>query len=441
MQVSIETTTGLERRLTVGIPASEVDTEVEKRLKEAAKKVKLNGFRQGKVPLKVVRQRFGLGVRQEVVGEVMNRSFQEAVTQEQVHPAGQPSIEPKEWGEGKDLEYVAVFEVYPEVELGQFMGYEIKRPVSEINDADVDKMIETLQKQQTTYTDVDREAKPDDRVNIDYVGTKDGEEFQGGKADNQFLVLGSGTMIPGFESGLEGTKAGDQITLDLRFPDDYNSSELAGKDVKFNVTVNSVSEGIVPEIDEAFFEKYGVSEGGESAFRDEVKGNMERELKNAVSNKVKTQVMDTLLENHEVDVPKALVQSEIQTLRQQMIQQFNARSNASLDFEKMLPDNMFEEQAQKRVRLGLIVNEIVRANSIAVDANRVREQIEELASTYEQSEEVINYYYQNSELLASIESAVLEDQVVDFITAQAQLVDESLSYEEAVKPANNNPTA
>ena len=439
MQVSIETTSGLERRLTVGVPADQIESEINKRLQQAAKSVRINGFRKGKVPLKVVKQRFGAGVRQEVVGEVMSRSFYDAVRKEDVKPAGQPSIEPKQMEEGKDLEFVATFEVYPEVTLSEFGDIEVTRLTADVTDADIDNMIEVLQKQQASWEDTKRKTKKGERVNIDYVGTKDGEEFEGGKAENQFLVLGSDSMIPGFEKALIGCKAGEEHVLDLTFPDDYQAEELRGAAVQFKVTVNSTSAQKLPELDDEFFAKYGVTDGGLEKFRAEVKDNMARELKNAAQAKVKTQIMDALVSKHEVDLPKALVKSEIAALRNQMVQRFGgAANNAQLDFASLLPDDMFSEQAERRVKLGLVVGEVVKANSIKVDGDRVRAMIEELASTYQEPEEVVSHYYNNRDLLASVESAVLEDQVVDFLLAAGKVVDKESTYDEVIKPADKD---
>lgn len=435
MQVSIETTSGLERRMTVGIPAEQVETEVEKRLQQAAKTIRMNGFRKGKVPVKVVKQQYGAGVRQEVLGEVMSRSFYEAVQKEDVKPAGQPSIEPKEMAEGKDIEFVATFEVYPEVSLGDFAGFEITKLNAEVNDADVDTMIETLQKQQATYEEVDAAAADGNQVSIDYVGTKDGEEFAGGKAEGQNLVLGSNSMIPGFEDGIVGLKAGEEKTLALSFPEDYHAEELKGAAVEFNVKVNTVSEQKLPELNDEFFAKFGVEEGGEAKFREDVKANMERELKNAAKSKLKNQVMDALIGAHELELPKALIAGEVEALRGQMMQQFGGQMPEGMDMSSLLPDEMFTEQAERRVSLGLIVGEIVKASDLKVDADRVRGMVEEMASTYQDPEEVVNYYYNNREMLASVESVVLEDQVVDHVLDVAKVTEQDSTYEEVIKPA------
>ncbi len=437
MQVSIETTSGLERRMTVGIPAEQVESEVTKRLQQAAKTVRLNGFRKGKVPLKVVKQRFGAGVRQEVLGEFMSRSFYEAVQQEDVKPAGQPAIEPKEMEEGKDVEFIATFEVYPEVALGDTSGFEIEKLVAEVQDADVDNMIDVLRKQQATWKEVERAAATDDQVNIDFTGTKDGEEFEGGKAEGQNLVLGSGSMIPGFEDGIVGMKAGEEKVLSLSFPEDYHAEELKGAAVEFAVKVNAVSEQELPELNGEFFAKYGVESDDVEQFRADVRKNMERELKNAAKSKLKNQVMDKLVEAHEVELPKALVEGEIEALRNQMMQQFGG-AQPNLDLKSLLPNEMFKEQAERRVSLGLIVGELVKAAEIKVDADRVREMVEEMASTYQDPEEVVNYYYSNRELLASVESVVLEDQVVDHILGGAKVTETASSYEDVIKPAQQD---
>lgn len=431
MQVSIETTSGLERRLTIGVPAEQVESEVQKRLQEAAKNIRLNGFRKGKVPMKVVKQRFGAGVRQEVVGEVINRSFFEAVNKESVRPAGQPSIEPKEIGEGKDLEFVATFEVYPSVELGDFSGYEFTRYKAAVTEADVDKMVEVLREQQASFEPVERAAADGDQVNIDFVGTKDGEEFEGGSAQGHNLVLGSGSMIPGFEEALVGLSAGEEKVVPLTFPEDYQAEELQGAAVEFKVTVNTVSEKVLPELNKEFYAKFGVEKGGKTQFRKDVKANMVRELGQAVKNKTKSQVMDALLENHKIELPKALVSGEIDVLRNQMMQRFGGQQQ-NFDIKSLLPDTMFEEEAQRRVSLGLIVGEIIKENDIQVDPAKVRAMVEELASTYEEPEQVVEYYYSNRELLAGVESAVLEDQVVEHILGLAKVTEETSSYDDIV---------
>ena len=431
MQVSIETTSGLERKLTVGVPAEQVESEVGSRLAKAAKTIRLDGFRKGKVPLNVVKQRFGAGIRQEVVGEVINNSFREAVMKENVQPAGMPSIETLKNEPGEDLEFAATFEIYPEIELGDISKISVKKPIAEITDADFDKMLDVLQAQQAKWNAVERAAAIGDTVNIDYTGIKDGEEFEGGKAEGQTLELGSSTMIPGFEDGIAGMSAGEEKVIPLTFPEDYQSEELKGAAVEFTIKVNSVSEKTLPELNDEFFALYGVSEGGEEKFREEVRNNMERELKNTLQSKLKNRVMDQLLELQKVELPAAMISNEILNLKQQMMSQYGGGQQFD---PSILPDDMFKEQAERRVSLGLIIGEVVKAAEIELDADQVRAKIDEIASTYEQPEEVREYYRGNQQLMQGLESAVLEDQVVDHLLASAQLEDEQMSYEDAIKP-------
>ncbi len=432
MQVSVETTQGLERKMTIAVPSEKVDSAVNTRLQEAARNVKLNGFRKGKVPFKVIKSKFGAGVRQEVVGELMSQSFYEAIDQESLKPAGQPSIDPKNLKEGEDLEFVATFQVYPEITLPDFSKNEVERLGAEISESDIDGMIETLRKQRQTWEPAERAAKKDDMVNIDYAGSLDGEAFEGGSAQGTNLVLGSERMIPGFESGIEGKSAGDVFTLDLDFPEEYHNKELAGKKVAFEITLNSVSEQVLPAIDEEFFKSFGVQEGGLEAFREEVTNNMRRELKTASRNKLKNKIMDSLVKSVDVEIPDALLAAEIGQLRQQALQQFGG-GGQNID-ASMLPDDLFKEQAARRVLLGLVLGEVIQQQELKADPTKVREAIEELAATYESPDEVINWYYGNQEQLATIESKVLEDQVFDYIIEQSTVVDKLVGYEEVIKP-------
>ena len=438
MQVSVETTEGLERKLTIAIPGDRVDTAVNARLQEAAQTIRLNGFRQGKVPLKVVKNKFGKGVRQEVVGELMNQTYFEAIAQESLKPAGQPRIEPTSMDEGKDVEFVAVFEVYPEIELPDFAAIKAERLVAEVSDDDIDEMIETLRKQRQTWVPVERAAANGDMVNIDYVGKKEGEEFQGGKAAGQNLVLGSERMIPGFEDGVIGKSAGEDFTLQLKFPDDYHSEELAGAEVEFELTLNAVSEQSLPEVNEDFFKSFGVEEGGMEAFREEVSNNMQREMKNASRNKLKTTLMDALISDLEVAIPAALMSNEIHQLKHQTVQQMGG--GQGFDPHSM-PDDLFREQAKRRVTLGLILGEVISQQSIQADAEKVRDAVEEIAATYESPEEVVKWYYSNEEQLQGIESSVIEDQVFDYIIEQAQVSDKEVSYQDVIKPESQGGEA
>ncbi|MCH9691440.1 MAG: trigger factor [Gammaproteobacteria bacterium] len=438
MQVSIETVSAIGRRLTVNLPAEIVEKEVETRLRKAAKTVRINGFRQGKVPLKVVRQRYGRDIRQEALGEVVNRSFLEALKQEQISPVGPPNIEAKNLTEGENLEYVASFEVYPEVTLADFSDVKVERPIVEINDQDVENMIELLQKQQANWQEREGKAQQGDRVVIDYVGrTKDGEEFEGGTATAQQLELGSGTMIPGFEEGIVDMAPGEERDINVTFPEDYQQESLRGEAVVFTISLKSCEQSELPELDADFFESYGVSEGDEAQFRQEVLVNMQRELKNAVSQKVKTQVMDQLAEKHKIELPSALVADEIVSTRRQMLRQFGGQIEEEAAV-KMLPDAMLEDQAKRRVALGLVVGEIIKINQIEVDESRVGAKVEEVASTFQEPEEVKAHYFSNEKLLQGLKSAVLEDQVVEFILDAGQVFEVKATYEDVIKAQPQN---
>ena len=433
MQVSIEATSGLERRLTVAIPADTVDAEVTKRLNDAAKNVRINGFRKGKVPMRVVKQRFGAGVRQEVLGDTINRSFYEALQKEAIRPAGQPNIEPKQMDEGKDIEYVATFEVYPVVELKGLDDLEVTKYDAEITEADVDKIIDTLRKNNAEWKPVKRKAKKGEQVNIDFEGTKDGEAFEGGSGESVDLILGSDSMIPGFEAGLVGAKASEVVELNLTFPEDYQAEELRGAAVIFSVTVNTVSEQILPELNDEFFAKFGVEGSDVDSFKKEVQENMEREKQIALKAKIKDQLMEALLSANEIDTPKALVSSEIDAMRTQMVQQYGGAAQ-NLDLRSLLPDDMFRERAEKRTALGLLVAAIVDQEKLKADKSVVRRLIEDAAATYQDPDSVINQFYSNERLLASVEAAALEEGVVDFLLSKAKVTEATVSYEDAIKP-------
>jgi trigger factor len=437
MQVSVETTDGLERKMTIAVPSDQVDSAVNARLQEAAKSVRLNGFRKGKIPFKVIKSKFGKGVRQEVVGELMSQTYYDAINQESLKPAGQPKIEPTNIEEGKDLEFVATFEVYPEIALPDFSKLEVERLDADINDSDIDEMIETLRQQRQTWEVVEREAADQDMANIDYLGRKDGEEFEGGAAQGTNLVLGSERMIPGFEAGVIGKKAGDEFTLPLEFPAEYQNEELAGAAVEFDIILNSVSEQVLPEVDEEFYKSFGVEEGGVEAFREEVSNNMAREMKTASRNKLKNKVMDALIAAVDVTVPESLAANELLQLKSQALQQMGGGAQGA--DPSMLPDELFKEQADRRVILGLVLGEVIGQQNLKADPAKVREQVEELASTYESPDEVVNWYYGNQEQLATIESAVVEDQVFDYIIEESAVTDTKVSYQEIIKPESREP--
>ena len=429
MQVSVENTSALERRMTIGVPAERIETEVNKRLQQTARRAKVPGFRPGKVPMSVIRQRYEASARQEALGDLIQETFYEAVVEQKLNPAGAPAVEPKVFEKGKDLEYVATFEVFPEFEVKGLDGIEIERQDSSVEDADIDKMLDVLRKQGTRYEVVDRAAATDDQVTIDFVGTQGGEAFSGGSAEGTKLVLGSGRMIPGFEDGLVGAKAGEERVLDLTFPEDYQNLDLAGKAAQFKVTVKEVAAPELPELNEAFFKQFGVEETTVEGFRAEVRKNMERELRQALKTKVKNQVMDGLLAANQIDVPAALISNEVDRLRVQAVQQFGG--NIQPD---QLPAELFSEQAKRRVLLGLIIAEMVKQFELKPDDARVRELIEEMAAAYQEPEQVVKWYYQNEQQLNEVRSVVLEEQVVDTVLKQAKVTDKQVSYEDAVKP-------
>ncbi|WP_296253419.1 trigger factor [Pseudomonas sp. UBA4194] len=430
MQVSVENTSALERRMTIGVPAERIEAEVNKRLQQTARNAKIPGFRPGKVPMSVIRQRYEADARQEALGNVIQASFYEAVVEQKLNPAGAPAVEPKVFEKGKDLEYIATFEVFPEFEVGAFDTIEVERLSAEVADSDLDNMLEILRKQNVRYEQAERAAQNEDQLNIDFVGKIEGEAFSGGSATGTQLVLGSGRMIPGFEDGLVGAKAGEEKVLNLNFPEDYQNLELAGKAAEFTVTVNSVSEPKLPELTEEFFAQFGIKETGLDGFRAEVRKNMERELRQAIKAKVKNQVMDGLVATNPIEVPKALLDNEVDRLRVQAVQQFGG--NIKPD---QLPAELFTEQAKRRVVLGLIVAEVVKQNELKPDEARVRELIQEMASAYQEPEQVVAWYYKNEEQLNEVRSVVLEEQVVDTVLQKAKVTDKSVSYEEAVKPA------
>lgn len=428
MQVSVETTSNIERRMTIGVPAQEIDAAVQKRLQDTARTARLNGFRPGKVPMSVVKRRFGASVRQEIVGEVMRDKYVKALEEQDISPAGWPEFEPKIMEEGKDLEFVAIFEVMPEIVVGDLSKVSVEKPVAEVTDKDIDTMIDNLRRQQATMKTVKRKSKNKDIVTIDFKGSVDGEEFEGGAAEGHRLTLGSGQMIPGFEKAIVGAKAEEELEIEVTFPEDYQNEELAGKPARFEIKVHKVEEPQLPELNAELFEKFGIEAEDEETFLAEVQKNMTRELKQAVSTKVKNDVIDGLVGITEVDLPQALIDQEIDRLRQDAVQRFGGQ----VDFQQ-LPKEIFQDQAIRRVKIGLLFQEIVKQNDLKAESAQVDEKIQEIASTYEEPEEVVTHFSSNPEQRAQIESTVLEDAVVDFVLAQAQVTETKMSYEDAVK--------
>ncbi len=433
MHVSVEATTGLERRLTVSLPTSEIDVQVAERLQKARKTVVMNGFRKGKVPMSILQQRIGEGVRQEVLGELINRSYGEALIQEDIRPAGQPTIEPIDTGSGPEddsFSYTAVFEVYPQVHIGALDAIKLEKVQASVEESDVDDMVENLRVQNKSWETVDRAAAEGDTVVIDYVGTVDGEEFPGGSAEESSLELGSGLMMPGFESGILGMNTGETRNVEVTFPDDYPEEDLRGKDAEFAITLNDVTEGRLPDIDDEFIREFGEESGELEAFRSSVRANMELELENRVQLFLKNQVMDALCDIHEFEVPKIMVEEQIMRLKQGLFQPYGRGADIDLS---QFPDEPFVEQAHKRVKLGLIVSELVSVAELSADEESVRTEISKIASTCEDPEEMEMYYYSNENMYSSIQLKVLEDRVIDHVIEVAEVRDIKLSYAELME--------
>lgn len=428
MQVSVETGEGLERRMRVDLPSERVQGEVDKRLQQLSRNARLPGFRPGKVPVKLLRQRYGDQVEAEVVGEMIQSTFPEAVTRESLRPAGQPRFEPDIDHAGGRFAYTAVFEVLPELELASLEGQVVKRPVAEVTDGDLDTMLHNLREQRKTWQAAERPAQSGDRLTISFTGTLDGEPFEGGSGEGAQIVLGSGRMIPGFEDGLIGASAGETRTLDLSFPEGYQKESFAGRAVRFEVTVDAVEAPVLPELDADFVRGFGIDDGDMDRLRADVRANMERELKQRTESRVKEQVMDLLVSQNPIDIPNVLVHEEIHALKDQMRQNMGGSGME-------LPDSLFEESARRRVALGLIIAEVVKRQGIKADPQRVRAAVEDLAATYEDPGEVMDYYYGSRDRLAPVESLVLEDHVVDWVLSQAGVEEEHMTFAQVTEPA------
>jgi len=409
--------------MTVGLEADQIDAEVEKRLREFAPSARVPGFRPGKVPLKILRQRYGEQMRRKVFDELVQASFSEAVAEGELQPVGVPQIEPDIDMSARHYAYTARFEVLPRFELGSLDGKTLKRPVAEVTDADLEAMLVRLRKQQRTWSAVERPAQMGDRLRISYAGMLDGELLEGSSEEDTELELGLGDMIPGFEKGLVGVQVGDERRLDLTFPDQYPTADLQGKPVVFTVRVDEVAEPVLPDLNADFAKSLGFSGGDLDEFRLELRRDMERKLKGLIRDRLKEQVMDLLLEVNRIDLPDALVLEEIRALKERIHR--NLGVGGSFD----LPDDLFWDRAGRRVSLGLILGEIVKTKGIEVDPKRVREAVEDLASTYEDSQQAIDYFYANQERLAPVESLTLENQVVDWVLDQVTVEDGPTTFE------------
>lgn len=430
MQANLETLSGLERRLSVAVPLAEIETEVQSRLKHIGRTAKMPGFRPGKVPFKVVQQQYGAQVRQEVLGATIEKSFGDAVRQQNLRVAGYPKFDPAQPAEGaSDFQYSATFEVYPDIKVGDIAGKTIDRVALEVGDAEVDKTLEIMRKQRVNFEKAERTAQTGDRVQISYTGTIDGVVFDGGKAENQYAVLGEGRLLADFEKNLEGMKGGESKSFDLKFPDDYHGKEVAGKNARFEVMVSEVAAPKLPEVDAEFAKTLGVADGDVVKMRAEVKANLEREVKLRLKAKTKDQVMQALLDVTPIEAPKSLIQNEIQTLQNMARENLAARGIPVKD-DMPMPAEVFEAQAQRRVSLGLILGEVVRAHSLHARPEQVRAAVELQAQSYEHPQELVKWFYSQPERLRDIESVVLEENVVEWALGVAKAQDKTITFDE-----------
>ncbi|GIU54154.1 MULTISPECIES: trigger factor [Shewanella] len=430
MQVSVETTQGLERRLTISVPAEQIEKLVKDNLLREAKRAKISGFRPGKVPVSVINQRYGAAIRQDVTGEVMQRNFIEAIMAEKLNPAGAPVFAPGET-EGENYVFVATFEIYPEVELTGLDAIEVEQPQAEVNDADVDTMIETLRKQHATFAVVETAAEEGNKAKMNFVGSVDGEEFEGGKADDFELELGSNRMIPGFEAGVIGHKAGDEFEIEVTFPEDYHAENLKGKAAKFVITLTEVQAAELPEVNDEFASLFGIAEGGLEALKAEIRKNMTRELEQALKANVKEQVIEGLLSANEITIPKALVDGEVNVLRQQAMQRFGGQTENMPE----LPADLFTEQAERRVKVGLLLGEVIKTNELQAEDERVQGLIASMASAYEDPSEVVEYYNGNKELMQNMRNVALEEQAVEVLLKSSKVTPKEVAFEEFMNKA------
>jgi trigger factor len=425
MMVSVETLPGLERRIEVSVPATRVRQQVDERLLKVSRTVRIKGFRPGKAPIHVVRKHYGREVREEVVTDLIRETFAEALRQEKLQPAGGPRIEAQKTGEPDGLRYTATFEIYPQIELKDLSALRLTRPVASVGTGDIDAMIESLRRQRPNWTEVARGCRDGDRITLDFEGRIEGEAFEGGKSENLVVVLGAGRLLPDFEQGVRGAAAAEKREFDLRFPDEYPARHLAGRTARFQAIVRKVEESSLPEVDAAFCEAFGVTEGGIEALRAEVRENMERELAQAVQARLKSQVMEQLLATHPVAVPKALVEAEVRDMQAEL-----RRRNASRDARQLPPRESIEPAARRRVALGLLLNEVIRKAGIQPDAAQIQSRLDELVSTYSDPDEARRQYLSNEAATRQLQMSVLEDQAVAWVVGAAKVTDQPATFKE-----------
>ncbi len=418
----------LERRIDMSVPMAEIDKDVDVRLKQMARTVKMPGFRPGKVPFRMVAQNYGPQARSEAIGAAVERVLGEQIRAQNLRVAGYPNIEPKEGASADALEFTAVFEVYPEVVIADVSSQEVERPQLEVGEAEVDQTLDVLRKQRTTFAAVDRAAQEGDRVTVDFTGRKDGEEFEGGKAADFPFVIGGGQMLKDFETAALGLKAGESKTFDMSFPADYHAANLAGQAVQFDVAMKKVEAPQLPEVDAEFAKSLGIADGDVAKMREEVKGNLEREVKRRIQARIKERVMTVLIDIHPIEVPKALVTQESQQLAENAKRDFEARGMKTKDLP--IDAAWFGEQAARRVKLGLIMSELVKSKELHARPEQIRATIEDFAASYEDPSEVVSWYYSQPQRLAQAEALVIEDNVVAWVVSNARTTDKAISFDE-----------
>lgn len=434
MQVSVETLKGLERKVTVSVPSKKVEEEVGLRLKNLARKVKVAGFRPGKVPMHIVTARFSDSVREEVAREMVQSTLFEALQEQKLTPAGMPTVDPEQVESGKDFRYTAVFEVFPEIAIAEMADAEIELIRAEVQDSDVDTMINKLREQNKEWKEVARAAAKDDKITIDFKGFLGEEAFAGGQAENYDIVIGSGAMIPGFEDGLIGGAIDAPFEITVKFPEDYNHKELAGKDAMFQITIRKVMEGSLPELDDVFAEKFNILEGGIEALRKDIRDNMARELERRISSTNRERIFDKSMEINLFEVPTALVDKEIEHLKHDMYHRLFGHEHHDNEKIPDFPRALFEEQAKRRVHLGLLFSEYIKFHKLSADKERVNAMIEKYASAYEDPEELRAWYKENNERLAEIEALVMEEVVAEKMSEKAKITEKKTSYDDVMNP-------
>ena len=435
MESTVENLGQLERRLTMAVPLAEIDKQVDERLKRLARTVKMSGFRPGKVPLKLVAQQYGPQVRSEVIGDEIQKAFTEAVQGQKLRVAGYPRFEPKADAPADQLQFDATFEVYPELTPGDLSSVTIERPTLTVTDVEVDKTIDVLRKQRVHYHDADRAAQDADRVTIDFVGTIDGVEFEGGKAEGYPFVLGEGRMLADFENGVRGMKPGESKNVSVSFPEDYAGKDVAGKQASFAITLKQVEAPHEPEVDSNFARSLGIEDGDLDRMRSEIRANVEREVKKRLGGELKQKVMQALLDTNKIDLPKSLIDMEQERLVQNARRDLEARG-IKMDGMPLDP-KLFEEQAQRRVSLGLIIGELVRRNNLSAKPEQVHVLIEEQSRSYEHPAEVVTWFYSQPERLAEFEGLAVEDNVIDWVLTQAKVVDQPADFEKLMGNATS----